>query len=130
MVGMALHGSESSSDAGIALPVALRNDLALDREFISLINRIENLDTTMKKRFDYNIVSGEGRVFFNIVKNNGSMLKLIANNPNFSLRTAFNSIKKLESVDLLQKTIQTDDMRRVFVALDMDRIINLIDGDA
>ena len=127
---MALHGSESSSDAGIALPVALRNDLALDREFISLINRIENLDTAMKKRFDYNIVSGEGRVFFNIVKNNGSMLKLIANNPNFSLRTAFNSIKKLESVDLLQKTIQTDDMRRVFVALDMDRIINLIDGDA
>jgi len=129
MVGLALKSSDGVSDAGAVLPAALRNDLTLDHELISLINRIENLDAAMKRRFDYNIVSGEGRVLFNIIKNNGSMLKSIAHNPNFSLRTAFNSIKKLESADLLQKSSPTNDLRRVLVALDVDRIISLIDGD-
>jgi hypothetical protein len=129
MVGLALKGSDGVSDAGAVLPAAQRNDLTLDHELISLINRIENLDAAMKKRFDYNIVSGEGRVLFNIIKNNGSMLKSIAHNPNFSLRTAFSSIKKLESADLLQKTSPANDLRRVLVELDVDRIISLIDGD-
>lgn len=98
-------------------------------EFRKILEQIEQVDAALKEHFGYNLLSGEGRVLLSTIKNNGSMLKVIANSANFSYRTAYNSLKKLENFDIIKRNSENEDLRRVIIQLDVDRIISLLDRD-
>lgn len=95
-------------------------------EIMRLISQIENLDRNLKEKMNYNFLSGEGRVLISLIKNNGAMLKVISNDGNFSCRTAYNSIKKLEKYGVAEKNSESGDQRRVIIKVKTDFIKNLI----
>ena len=99
-------------------------------EFHRILEQVEQVDCALKEHFDYNLLSGEGRVLVSAIKNNESMLKVIANSGNFSHRTAYNSIKKLENHNIIKRNYENKDLRRVIIKIDVEKIISVLDRNS
>lgn len=92
----------------------------------NLVGKINELDLILKTRFGLSVLSSEGAVLCSLIGNNGSMTKMITANANYSERTAFAVIRKLENLGLIKKTTRQTDARRSAVELRVCSIVTLM----
>lgn len=97
-------------------------------EVESLIGKINELDGVLKSRLGLNFLSSEGAVLCSLIGNSGMMTKSVTTNCNYSERTAFNVIRKLESMGLVKKGSHRTDSRRSEVRFQINHIVNLINS--
>jgi hypothetical protein len=93
---------------------------------VHIISQAAEIDRALTE-IGYSLFSNEGRILFNAIRYDGSMIKIVAAHPLVSPRSAFSCIRRLEDLALLTRMESQTDARAFVINVDLERISKMVE---
>ena len=93
---------------------------------VQILHHAAEIDRALND-IGYSLFSNEGRILFNAIRYDGSMIKIVAAHPLVSPRSAFNCIRKLEDLSLVTRSESQTDARAFVVNVNFERISRIVE---